>query len=81
MLCVNNTAKGVSENVGVGVNVSESLETLQAIAAGENIEALILEADYKGPTALLRDAAGWLVGRKEWRKAFRLVLDAAGWRE
>ena len=33
----------------------------------------------KGPTALLRDAAGWLVGRKEWRKAFGPVVDAAGW--
>ena len=60
--------------------LSLNLETLQAIAAGENIEALILEADYQGPTALLRDAAGWLVGRKEWRKAFRPVLDAAGTR-
>lgn len=59
-----------------------SLETLQAIAGGEGIEALIAEVgDYQGPTALLRDAAGWLVGRKEWRKAFRPVLDAAGWRE
>ena len=59
-----------------------SLETLQGIAAGENIEALILEiGDYQGPTALLRDTAEWLVGRREWRKAFRPVLDAAGWRE
>ena len=58
-----------------------SLETLYAIAAGENIEALILEADYQGPTALLRDTADWLAGRGEWRKAFRPVLDAAGWKE
>ena len=59
-----------------------SLETLQAIAAGENIEALIEEVgDYQGPTALLRDTAAWLTGRREWRKAFRPVLDAAGWRE
>ena len=64
-----------------------SLETLQAIAAGENVEALIEEVgDYKGPTALLRDTANWLhppkeSGRREWRKAFRPVLDAAGWRE
>ena len=37
-----------------------SLETLQAIAGGEDIEALIAEVgDYQGPTALLRDAAGW----------------------
>ena len=59
-----------------------NLETLQAIAAGGDIPSLIQEiGDYQGPTALLRDAAGWLVGRKEWRKAFRPVLDAAGWRE
>ena len=59
-----------------------SLETLQAIAEGENVEALIEEVgDYEGPAALLRDAADWSVGRKEWRKAFRPVLDAAGWRE
>ena len=59
-----------------------SLETLQGIAEGENIPALIEEiGDYKGPTALLRDAAGYLVGQREWRKAFRPVLDAAGWME
>ena len=59
-----------------------SMETLQAIAAGEDIEALIQEVgDYQGPTALLRDAAGYLVGQRDWRKAFRPVLDAAGWRE
>ena len=59
-----------------------SMETLQAIAAGEDIPALIQEVgDYQGPTALLVDAAAWLTGRKEWRKAFRPVLDAAGWRE
>ena len=58
-----------------------SLEMLQAIAEGENAEALIEEVgDYEGPTALLVDAAAWLTGRKEWRKAFRPVLDAAGWR-
>ena len=57
-----------------------SLETLQAIAEGGDIESLILEVgDYQGPTALLVDAAAWLTGRKEWRKAFRPVLDAAGW--
>ena len=62
--------------------VSLSMETLQAIAAGENVEVLIEEVgDYEGPAALLRDAAGWLAGRREWRKAFRPVLDAAGWRE
>ena len=59
-----------------------SLETLQGIAEGGDIPALIEEVgDYKGPTALLRDAAEYLVGRREWRKAFRPVLDAAGWRE
>ena len=42
-----------------------NLETLQAIGSGGDIPALIQEiGDYKGPTALLRDAAGWLVGRK-----------------
>ena len=56
-----------------------SMETLQAIAEGENVEALIMEiGDFQGPTALLVDAAAWLTGRKEWRKAFRPVLDAAG---
>ena len=56
-----------------------NLETLQAIGSGGDIPALIQEiGDYKGPTALLRDAAGWLVGRKEWRKAFGPVVDAAG---
>ena len=59
-----------------------NLETLQAIGAGGDIEALIMEiGDYQGPAALLRDTANWLAGRKEWRKAFRPVLDAAGWRE
>ena len=59
-----------------------SLETLHGIGAGENVEALIREVgDYEGPTALLRDAAGYLVGQREWRKAFRPVLDAAGWVE
>ena len=58
-----------------------SMETLHGIAAGENAEALIQEVgDYQGPTALLVDAAAWLTGHKEWRKAFRPVLDAAGWR-
>ena len=56
-----------------------NLETLQAIGAGGDIPALIQEiGDYKGPTALLRDTADWLAGRREWRKAFRPVLDAAG---
>ena len=60
--------------------ISLNLETLQAIGAGEVIEALILEIDdYQGPTALLRDTAAWLAGRREWRKAFRPVLDAAGY--
>ena len=59
-----------------------STETLQAIATGEDIEALIEEVgDYQGPRALLVDAANWLAGRKEWRKAFRPVLDAAGWKK
>ena len=58
-----------------------SMETLQAIAAGENVEALIEEVgDYQGPTALLRDTADWLAGGREWRKAYRPVLDAAGMR-
>ena len=57
-----------------------NLETLYGIAAGENAEALIQEVgDYEGPRALLVDAAAWLTGHKEWRKAFRPVLDAAGW--
>ena len=61
-----------------------SLETLHGIGAGENVEALIEEVgDYQGPTALLRDTANWLAepDKREWRKAFRPVLDAAGWRE
>ena len=58
-----------------------SLETLEAIARGEDIAPLIQEiGDYSGPAALLRDAAGWLVGERAWRKAYRPVLDAAGWR-
>ena len=57
-----------------------SMETLEGISEGENAEALIEEVgDYQGPTALLVDAAAWLTGCKEWRKAFRPVLDAAGW--
>ena len=61
--------------------VSLNLETLQAIGAGQNIEALILEiGDYQGPAALLRDTAAWLAGRREWRKSFVPVLDAAGGR-
>ena len=59
-----------------------SMETLHGIAEGGDIPSLIEEVgDYKGPTALLWDAAGYLVGQREWRKAFRPVLDAAGWRE
>ena len=59
-----------------------SLETLQAIGADGDIEALIMEIeDYQGPAALLRDTADWLAGHREWRKAFRPVLDAAGWVE
>ena len=43
------------------------LEIMYGLARGEGIEALIEEVgDYQGPTALLRDAAGWLVGRGEW---------------
>ena len=61
--------------------VSLNLETLQAIGAGGNIESLILEiGDYQGPAALLRDTADWLAGRREWRKSFVPVLDAAGGR-
>ena len=57
-----------------------SLETLHAIAEGGDIDALIQEiGDYHGPAALLRDTAEWLAGRREWRKAFRPVLDAAGY--
>ena len=57
-----------------------NLETLQAIGAGGDIEALIQEiGDYQGPAALLRDTADWLAGRREWHKAFRPVLDAAGY--
>ena len=60
--------------------LSLSLETLQAIGAGGDIESLIEEVgDYQGPAALLRDTAAWLTGRREWRKAFRPVLDAAGY--
>ena len=64
-----------------------SMETLQGIAEGGDIPSLIEEVgDYQGPTALLVDVANWLhppkeSGRKEWRKAFRPVLDVAGWRE
>ena len=58
-----------------------NLETLQAIGAGGDIESLILEIwDYQGPAALLQDTADWLAGRRDWRKAFAPVLDAAGWR-
>ena len=61
--------------------LSLSLETLYAIGKGEVIEVLIQEiGDYEGPAALLRDTADWLAGRREWRKSFRPVLDAAGWR-
>ena len=57
-----------------------NLETLHSIAEGGDIEALIQEiGDYQGPAALLRDTADWLAGRREWRKAFRPVLDAAGY--
>ena len=61
--------------------LSLSLETLYAIGKGEVIEALMQEiGDYEGPAALLRDTADWLAGRREWRKSFVPVLDAAGWR-
>ena len=59
-----------------------SLETLEGVSEGANVDALIQEVgDYQGPAALLRDVAEWLAGAREWRKAFRPVLDAAGWRE
>ena len=59
-----------------------SLETLYGIAAGGNIKALIEEVgNYRGPRALLVDSANFLVGRMEFRPAFRPVLEAAGWRE
>ena len=46
--------------------LSLSLETLQGIGAGGDIEALIQEiGDYEGPAALLRDTADWLAGRRE----------------
>ena len=57
-----------------------TMEILRAIGKSKNIPALIQEVgDYQGPTELLRDTARWLAGRKKWRKAFRPVLDAAGW--
>ena len=41
-----------------------NLETLWAIAAGGDVESLILEiGDYQGPTALLRDTAAYMAGR------------------
>ena len=59
-----------------------NLETLQAISEGGDVESLILEiGDYEGPAALLRDTADYLAGRREWRKAFRPVLDAARYLE
>ena len=57
-----------------------NMETLEGIRSGANVEALIEEVgDYQGPTSLLRDVAEWLAGAREWRKAFRPVLDVAGW--
>ena len=57
-----------------------SMETLHGIVAGGDIEALIMEVgDYQGPAALLRDTAAYLKTGQGWRKAFRPVLDAAGW--
>ena len=58
-----------------------NLETLQAIGAGGDIEALIQEIeDYEGPAVLLRDTAAYLKTGKGWRKAFRPVLDAVGYK-
>ena len=58
-----------------------NLETLWAIAAGGDVQSLILEiGDYEGPAALLRDTADWLAERRTWRKAFRPVLDAVGYK-
>ena len=65
--------------------VDLNLETLWAIGRAENaaeIDALVAETDYEGRVSLLRDTAYWLAGLKGcyWRKAFRPVLDVAGWR-
>ena len=65
--------------------VDLNLETLWAIGRAENaaeIDALVAETDYEGRVSLLRDTAYWLAGREGcyWRKAFRPVLDVAGWR-
>ena len=64
----------------VGLN----LETLRGIAnatSSSEINALVQEVgDYDGPVSLLRDTAQYLAGLRPWRKAFRPVLDVAGWR-
>ena len=56
-----------------------TMETLQAIAEGgdDRVDLILEIGDYQGPTARCSRLA--ITGRKEWRKAFRPVLDAAGW--
>ena len=68
-----------------------SMETLQASQKVEISRRSFEEVgDYQGPRALLVDVANSSQrklhppkesGRKEWRKAFKPVLDVAGWRE
>ena len=58
------------------------LETLKALMTtpAKDLPAVFEEiGDYLGPRALLIDAALFLCGLKAWRKAFKPVLDAAGW--
>ena len=63
-----------------GLNI-EILWGIANATSSSEINALVQEVgDYDGPVSLLRDTAQYLAGLRPWRKAFRPVLDVAGWR-
>ena len=72
-----NAAMWVSACVGLNVEI---LYGIAKASTTVEVTALVAEiGDYRGPAALLRDTADWIAGRRDWRPAFRVVLDVAGW--
>ena len=72
-----NAAMWVSACVGLNVEILYGIAKASTTA---EVDALVAEVqDYQGPAALLRDTADWIAGRRDWRPAFRVVLDVAGW--
>ena len=73
-----NAALWVSRCQGLNIEI---LWGIANATSSSEINALVQEVgDYDGPVSLLRDTAQYLAGLRPWRKAFRPVLDVAGWR-